>query len=358
MKLLRQIAPLALAGLMALQMSCGGDSSGPGISVSSIEANSSTTISAAPGTQVAELPSVIVRDAGGNAVGGVTVTFAVTSGGGSVTGAKAVSTADGVATVGSWTLGQTAGVNTMTATAAGLPAVTFTAQGADPCSSTATHTLGSTTTAKLSLSDCRLSDGSLVDFYAVTIPTTGTYIFTQTGDFDTYLALLTPQVGVIAINDDAGGPNISTIKAILPAGNFLIGANSYDPNVTGNYTLASTTSTAHVTNCEDVFIAAGVSTDQSLQTTDCPNNGFPSDDYLVFLSAGQSVTATMTSGAVDSYLEAHADGSSSILTSNDNMDGTTQNARITLTATVTNFYVITARAATAGVTGAYTLAIQ
>jgi hypothetical protein len=359
MKLLRHVTPLALAGLVAFQISCG-DSSGPGVSASSIEANSSTTISAPPGTQVAELPSVIVRDAGGNVVAGVTVTFAVTSGGGTVTGGKAVSTSDGVATVGSWTLGQTAGVNTLTATAPGLPAVTFTAQGADPCTSPATHTIGSTTSGQLSPTDCRLTDGSLIDFYSVAIPAAGTYTFNQTGNFDTYLALLTPQVAVIAINDDSttGSANISSIKAILPAGSFIVGANSYDPNVTGTYTLKSTTSTVPVTNCEDVFIVAGVSTDQALQTTDCVSNGFFSDDYLVFLPAGQSVTVTMSSGSVDSYLEAHADGSATIVTSNDNLDATTQNARITLTASVTNFYVITARAATAGVTGAYTLAIQ
>jgi hypothetical protein len=237
--------------------------------------------------------------------------------------------------------------------------VTFTAQGADPCVLSA-HTLGSTTSGQLSLSDCRLSDGSLVDFYSVNIPATGTYLFNQTGNFDTYLALLTPQATVLAINDDSasGTANISSIKAILPAGVFVLGANSYDPNVTGTYTLKSTSSTTPVTNCEDVFIVAGVSTDQALQTTDCATTGFYSDDYLVYLAAGQSVTATMTSGSVDSYLEIRADGSATVLTSNDNLDGTTQNARATWTATVSNFYVITARTATAGVTGAYTLAIQ
>ncbi|MFL5480073.1 MAG: hypothetical protein ACJ79X_13735 [Gemmatimonadaceae bacterium] len=361
MKPLRHVAPLALAGLVALQISCG-DSSGPGASASSIEANSPTSIAAAPGTQVAELPSVIVRDASGNPISGVTVTFAVTSGGGSVTGGKAVSTSEGVATVGSWTLGQNPGVNTLTATAPGLAAVTFTAQGADPCSSAANHTLGSTTTGQLSPTDCRFSDGSLLDFYSVTIPTAGTYTFTQTGSFDTYMWLwvFTTQVPLVAINDDsiAATPNTSSIKAILPAGNFLIGANSLDPNITGSYTLKSASTPAHITNCEDVFVLAGITSDQSLQPTDCTANGFVSDDYVVWLRAGQSVTATMSSGSVDSYLEIHADGSATILASNDNVDATTQNARVALTAPADNFYIITARAATAGVTGPYTLGIQ
>src|SRR5438094_5768749 len=83
MKLLRDLSPqLALAGIVALQISCG-DSSGPGNSAASLSANSSTALTAAPGTAVAELPSVVVRDANGNPISGVGVTFAVASGGGS-----------------------------------------------------------------------------------------------------------------------------------------------------------------------------------------------------------------------------------------------------------------------------------
>jgi hypothetical protein len=59
------------------------------------------------------------------------VDFAVTGGGGSLTGAAQTSSASGVATVGSWTLGSTVGTNTVTATSAGLTGspVQFTANG-------------------------------------------------------------------------------------------------------------------------------------------------------------------------------------------------------------------------------------
>jgi hypothetical protein len=357
-KLLRDLSPqLALAGIVALQMSCG-DSSGPGKAASSIAANSSTTFAAAPGSQVAELPSVIVRDESGNPISGVRVTFSVTAGGGSITGANATSDASGIATVGSWTLGATAGVNTLSATTGSLPAITFTAQGADPCSFAAAHTLGSTTNGQLSASDCRLSDGSFVDFYSVTIPTAGTYLFSQTANFDTYLALLTSSVVVIGVNDDFGAANISTIKAVLPAGDFVIGANSYDPNITGAYSISSAASTSQVSNCEDVFVLPGITTAQSLQASDC-SNGVNGDEYLIFLQAGQSITATMSSTAVDSYLEIFADASSSTpVASNDSLDGTSPDARITFAPTVNGFYLIRARSATAGATGAYTLTIQ
>jgi adhesin/invasin len=72
------------------------------------------------GGAVAELPMVIVTDAFNNGVGGVAVTFEVTQGGGSATGTAQVTTADGIAAVGSWTAGGATGRNTMTATATGL----------------------------------------------------------------------------------------------------------------------------------------------------------------------------------------------------------------------------------------------
>lgn len=83
------------------------------------------------GTPVTIPPSVLVTDAYDNPVQGVPVTFSVASGGGSITGASATSDASGVATVGSWTLGVTAGANTLRATSAGLAGspVTFTATG-------------------------------------------------------------------------------------------------------------------------------------------------------------------------------------------------------------------------------------
>lgn len=85
--------------------------------------------SATVGTAVSTPPRVKVADSFGNGVPGVTVTFAVASGGGSVTGPTPTTGADGTAAVGSWTLGPTAGANTLTATAGGLPSVTFTATG-------------------------------------------------------------------------------------------------------------------------------------------------------------------------------------------------------------------------------------
>jgi adhesin/invasin len=100
-------------------------------SATQIALNAGDGQTATVNTAVAIAPSVIVRDAANNPVAGVSVTFAVGLGGGSITGANATTNASGIATVGSWTLGTTAGTNnnTLTATATGLTGspVTFTA---------------------------------------------------------------------------------------------------------------------------------------------------------------------------------------------------------------------------------------
>lgn len=79
-------------------------------------------------------PAVRVTDAAGGPVPGQSVTFAVASGGGSVTNATVLTNSNGVAQVGSWVLGGTAGANTLTATVAGGGIagnpVAFTATGA------------------------------------------------------------------------------------------------------------------------------------------------------------------------------------------------------------------------------------
>ena len=64
-------------------------------------------------------PAVLVTDAGSSPVPNATVTFAVASGGGSVTGGTATTNGSGIAQVGKWTLGAAAGVNTLTATVTG-----------------------------------------------------------------------------------------------------------------------------------------------------------------------------------------------------------------------------------------------
>ena len=88
--------------------------------------------SAVAGSAVAIAPSVLVSDASGNPVSGVSVTFALTAGGGAIAPLSAVVTGvDGIARLTSWTLGATVGANALSASVIGLSGspVLFTATG-------------------------------------------------------------------------------------------------------------------------------------------------------------------------------------------------------------------------------------
>jgi hypothetical protein len=330
----------------------------------SLTKNAGDNQSAAAGSAVAIPPSVIVKDANGNPKSGVSVTFAVVSGGGSITGATAATNAAGVAAVGSWTLGNSGGVNSLSAAVTGLPSVTFTAGIlSNFCAPTATHTFGTASGGTLSSNDCQFSDGSFVDFWNTSVPEAGAYLFRQGAGFDTYLLLSMPDGTTIGENDDQLETGTgSGIKALLPAGNYLLGAGSFAPGATGDYEISSTTASTDVSNCELVFVVKNIATTQNIDATDCnlasagatPIYG---DAYFIFLRAGTSITVNMTSAALDSFLQLiRLDGL--VIAQNDNIDATTKDSRMTFTVTQTNYYAIITRSVPTTAVGAYTLTIQ
>jgi hypothetical protein len=77
------------------------------------------------GASVPVKPAVQVTDGFGRPAAGVTVTFKVLTGGGSVTGAPATTGDDGTAAVSDWTVGNGAGLNALEAHVSGGPKVTF-----------------------------------------------------------------------------------------------------------------------------------------------------------------------------------------------------------------------------------------
>ena len=101
----------------------------------------------APGSTLPILPAVTVKDAYGNVVPQVPVTFAVYNGGGSIAGATAISSAKGVATAGSWTLGPLSGTQTLRASAAGTNDADFTARAGTGAASLITRHPQNPTTA-------------------------------------------------------------------------------------------------------------------------------------------------------------------------------------------------------------------
>lgn len=96
----------------------------------SIQKNAGDAQTATGNTAFAVKPSVKVLDETGAGMAGVTVTFTVTGGSGSITGGSTTTNASGIATVGSWLAGPIGGVHKLRATATGITAtVEFTATG-------------------------------------------------------------------------------------------------------------------------------------------------------------------------------------------------------------------------------------
>jgi adhesin/invasin len=105
--------------------------------IATFEKTAGDNQSATVGTAVATKPAVRLTDRFGNPISGAEIDFTVTGGGGFVTGEVQATNAQGIATIGSWTLGPTNGVNRLSAAIAlweygGVPQpLEFTANGAE-----------------------------------------------------------------------------------------------------------------------------------------------------------------------------------------------------------------------------------
>ncbi|GJG88946.1 hypothetical protein tb265_41270 [Gemmatimonadetes bacterium T265] len=125
----RIAAALALgaAGAAVTLAGCGDSSSVTGVTTSTataVTASSGSNQQTAVGTAAASPLVVTVTNESGNAVAGVTVAFAITSGGGSLSATSATTDANGQAST-SYAGGATAGTATVSASVAGLASATF-----------------------------------------------------------------------------------------------------------------------------------------------------------------------------------------------------------------------------------------
>jgi hypothetical protein len=119
----------------------------------------------------------------------------------------------------------------------------------------ATIAVGQTINASLANTDCKLDDDTYADGYALSVTTVTNAQIDMTASFDTYLFLLellpTGTLVSRATNDDVDpdDPNIpndpidtnSRITfALQPGAQYFILANSFDPNIFGDYQLKVT----------------------------------------------------------------------------------------------------------------------
>lgn len=183
--------------------------------------------------------SAVLADQNGDAITGRTPVWTVTP-----QGIASVSTT-GLVT------GIDSGSATVTATIDGQSDVVQ-IEVVDVCSTVLSGTLsvGGSATGELDTTDCRLSDGTYIDGYRLSVQATSDVQIDMTSsEFDTFLLLVvedTDSLPLVAFNDDIDDNNTdSRLVATLEAGRrYHVLANGFDSNQLGTYTLTVSPGTA------------------------------------------------------------------------------------------------------------------
>lgn len=113
----------------AIAVAISGCSSGTEPSIPSSITAASSTPSATAGLALTTAPTFSVKDGSGKILGGVAITVTVTAGGGTLANAPTSTTSDSPTSIGVWTLGKAAGVNTVTVTVGTLTPLVITVTG-------------------------------------------------------------------------------------------------------------------------------------------------------------------------------------------------------------------------------------
>jgi hypothetical protein len=248
---------------------------------------------ASPGVALGAHPQVRVTDAYGNRVAGVTVTFVVEAGGGSVSAPVAVSDLAGIAKSGAWVLGPP-GVQRMVARAGQLASEPFTARAVTPpfgCAPSDALLTQANVQFELTALSCKGTDGRSLDPYTVVVTKPGAYVFTLTSaEFDTDLELRGAGLVELARNDYGRPTTKSEIKVLLPQGTYTLVVSSSKLGAGVRYNLAYRLASSDVESCEEAFIVRGFTTRGVVYSSDCivsPNEF--ADRFRIYLEAGSQV---------------------------------------------------------------------
>jgi hypothetical protein len=110
----------------------------------------------------------------------------------------------------------------------------------DACRSAPPLNVGGTVTGSLTADDCRLADGSFADRWTLTLASATTVRLDLMSDaFDAYLLVTDTANTILASDDDGGGPSNARVEVALPAGTYIVWANSFAAGQTGAYSLAA-----------------------------------------------------------------------------------------------------------------------
>lgn len=227
----------------------------------------------------------------------------------------------------------------------------------------------------LSVGDCTIAqlgidpqDLSFVDVYSVTLVEDGFLTVTlDSAQFDAFLGIFDSTLTqLVAGDDDGGGDSNSRVWAVpIPAGTYLILANSFLDGQTGGYTLNTLFELSGNPECAiQVALPSTAIADDSLSTTDCTiaqlgidgGDGSSVDQYRVELPTGGPLTILLESVAFDAFLWLFDETLTNVLAVDDDgaggTDSTLQDIQLD-----PGTYIILANSCCSGHTGPYTLTL-
>src|ERR1700752_1960596 len=358
-------------GVTGLGLACGGDSSGPG--AASVTGVAGDNQSGSKGTSLPVPLSFTALGSDGLPVAGVTVTWSATpTGAAAFAPTSGPTDANGIASA-NVVLGTTIGTITMQASLNGVSPVVFHATVLDPCETFTSYTLGQAVAGTLTTLDC-LRQAWYYDYNRVDLPPGQQSLrFSMRGSGnldDTFLDLYTADRQIAAFDDDSilgqQGARSSQLGIILPGDtSYVLGANSFDQFVTGNYILSSETRTTMMNGCRQVWVMRGVTVTDSIKATDCPDSSATTKYYDVarITVFGPSVlTLRMSSTTLNPSLSLYqlnpaTYARTQVAANDDSLAGTSTNAFIQYSVPANNFYDIIIGTNAGGETGAYTLEV-
>ena len=225
-------------------------------------------------------------------------------------------------------------------------------------------TLGETLNGELTDTDPSVDDkGAYYDLYRITARKGQKLLIEmKSGEIDSYVGIGTMDGDTVKVDetdDDGGGEKNARLRyTVKEDGTYIIRAQALDVNSTGAYTLKVTERVSRPSTVVAVTPntpMTGELTDQDEEADD----GTYFDLYRMTVRAGESVTITMRSSAVDSYvvLGQMTDGEWNQIAFDDDGGGG-KTARLQHTFEAAGDYVIRANTVGANATGAYTLRVD
>lgn len=350
--------PAAIVLVAAFSVTCKKDSIAPTqIVPETLTAIAGNNQSAFTGDSLTDSLKVRVIGSDAQPFESATVTWAVTSGTATLSSPTVATDSLGFAST-TVTLGGTAGLVAIQASVVGLQPANFSATACGH----PVIALGETASGALSTTDCRLSVW-YTDFFELAVPAgqQGLTLTMTSAAFDTYLEVYGAAGNLLSGDDDIDATNKnSQLTTILGTGDYLIAPSSFDPGVTGAYTLSAVAHAAELAGCELVWVTRGFTISDSVTTSDCVDTTGGtsySDEVVLFLEAGSVVTVSMQSAAFDPELFLLTALRTLVQSNNDSVGGTTS-AYLRYPVLTAGPFVVIAGTHALGATGAYTLSIS